>query len=121
MNTKKTFKISKKYLTIGIGTVALLIGLAIVGSVLASNGVGFEIDGNMFPDYPPADDWESVILGPGPDYNQGPGLLIRDGSSGPKAIYDELDIFAKGGKFGVPEEWTIEPGNTPAQNDLTKL
>jgi len=123
MNTKKTFKIPKKYLTIGIGTVTAFIALAIViVSVLAVNGAGFEIDGNMAVDDPPnADDWESVILGTDPDWDAGPGLLIRDGSSGPKAINDELNIFAKGGKFGVPEEWTIEPGNTPAQNDLTNV
>jgi hypothetical protein len=103
-------------------TVVLL--MAVVFQVLASPGIqaGFEIDGNTAVDQePPGEDWESVILDGGSGWTEGPGLLIRDGSSGPKAVTPEENIFAKGGKFGVPEEWIIEPGNTPAQNDLTNV
>jgi len=110
--------------------IPVLLLAALVFQAVAAPGTGFanfEIDGNTAQDIDPEpyefDDWETVILGGEPYWDAGPGFLILDGSSGPKVPADreELNIFAKGGKFGVPEEWTIEPGNTPAQNDLTNV
>lgn len=110
-------------------TIAMVIGIAIalvtVISVAAVNvtDINFEIDGNTAAgdDTPAGDDWENVITGTAPSYDAGPGTLIQDGNSGPKSPNDELDIFAKGGKFGDPAGWVIEPGNSPAQNDLTNI
>jgi hypothetical protein len=105
--------------------VMLAVLAVLVYTVTAAPGVqvGFEIDGNTAQDdiVDEYDDWETVILGEEPDWDAGAGYLIRDGSSGPKAVIPETNIFAKGGKFYLPEEWTIEPGNTPAQNDLTNV
>ena len=116
----------KKKVFIPISVVAGLVLIIVIVQVLAGPGLvvgpNFEIDGDTEVNLnPPGDDWESVITGGEPDWNGSPGILIRDGSSGPKATIPELDTFAKGGKFADPSTWTIEPGNTPAQNDLTNV
>ncbi|MCB2179762.1 DUF11 domain-containing protein [bacterium] len=102
-------------LTLILGMVFTLIASAYPGVV---DGPNFEIDGNT-AQTEGADDWETVIYGT--DWAEGPGYLILDGSSGPKAVVPEENIFAKGGKFADPTSWVIEPGNTPAQNDLTNI
>lgn len=102
----------------------LLMALFVVQVAAVNLGdIDFEIDGNTAAgdDTPAGEDWESVILGGAPDWDAGPATLIQDGSSAPKAVVDEENIFAKGGKFGNPAGWTIEPGNVPAQNDLTNV
>ncbi len=87
--------------------------------------INFEIEGNTAAgdETPPGDDWESVILDTDMDgtFDDGPATLIQDGNSGPKSTVPEQNIFAQGGKFGNPAGWTIQPGNTPAQNDLTNI
>lgn len=109
-----------------IVTAALLLSLMIV-PVLAVTvaDINFEIDGNTAAgdDTPPGDDWESVILDTDMDgeFDDGPATLIQDGNSGPKSALPEQNIFAQGGKFGNPAGWTIQPGNVPAQNDLTNI
>lgn len=110
----------KKKVFIPITIVAGLVLVILIIQVFAGVVAGFEIDGNTAHDGG-ADDWETVISGGDPNWDAGPGILIRDGSSGPKAVIPELDTFAKGGKFADPTTWTIEPGNTPAQNDLTNV
>lgn len=109
----KTIKFMSLMLT------ALLLLTLFVVQVAAVTLAGFEIDGNTASDG--AEDWETVILGGEPDWDAGPGILIRDGNSGPKSTRPEENIFAKGGKFGDPAGWVIEPGNSPAQNDLTNV
>lgn len=97
----------------------LLLVTMFVVQVAAATLAGFEVDGNTASDG--ADDWESVITGGAPDWDTGDGILIQDGNSGPKSTSPEENIFAKGGKFADPAGWTIEPGNSPAQNDLTNV
>jgi hypothetical protein len=106
-----------KILTILTASVMLL--SLFVSQVAAQTFANFEIDGNTASNG--ADDWQTVILGGAPDWNAGPGILIKDGNSGPKSTLPEENIFAKGGKFGDPAGWIIEPGNSPAQNDLTNV
>lgn len=115
----KTRKVATSVLT------AVLLLTMIVFPVAAVNvtDINFEIDGNTAAgtDTPPGDDWESVILGGPPDWDAGPATLIQDGNSGPKSTLAEQNIFATGGKFGIPAGWNIQPGNIPAQNDLTNV
>lgn len=100
-------------------TASILLLSLFVSQAAAQEYAGFEIDGNTASQgYA---DWQTVILGGAPDWNAGPGILIKDGNSGPKSTLPEENIFAKGGKFGDPAGWTIEPGNSPAQNDLTNV
>jgi len=105
-------------LATSIFTTFLLLVMIIV-PVAAVTISDFEIDGNTASDG--NDDWETVITGGEPDWDTGDGILIRDGNSGPKSTSPEENIFAKGGKFANPAGWTIEPGNSPAQNDLTNV
>lgn len=105
-------------LTLVLGMLFTLLASAALGDV--TYGPNFEIDGDTAKQSAGGDDWETVIY-PDPTWDGGPAYLILDGSSGPKAVVDELNIFAKGGKFADPTSWTIEPGNTPAQNDLTNI
>jgi hypothetical protein len=102
-----------------IMTASILLLSLFVSSAVAQEYAGFEIDGNTASDG--AADWETVISGGAPDWDAGPGILIKDGNSGPKSTLPEENIFAKGGKFGDPAGWIIEPGNSPAQNDLTNV
>ena len=99
-------------------TTMLLLSMAVI-QVVAALVAGFEIEGNTASDGDA--DWETVITGGDPDWDAGDGILIRDGNSGPKSTSPEENIFAKGGKFASPAGWTIEPGNSPAQNDLTNV
>lgn len=109
---------ARKNLTI-IGTAILLLAVFVVPVLAVTvSDINFEIDGNTASDG--ADDWETVILG-SPTWDAGPATLIQDGNSGPKSTVTEQNIFATGGKFGVPSGWNIQPGNIPAQNDLTNV
>jgi len=100
----------------------LLLGILIVPvAAVTVSDINFEIDGNTAQDTGPADDWETVILGSAPLWHDGPATLIQDGNSGPKSSLAEQNIFATGGKFGNPAGWNIQPGNIPAQNDLTNV
>jgi hypothetical protein len=111
---------SKKYLSIVL-TAVLLVTFVIPVAAVTVTDINFEIDGNTASDAAGVDDWETVILGGAPDWDAGPATLIQDGNSGPKSPNDELNIFATGGKFGVPAGWNVQPGNIPAQNDLTNI
>lgn len=107
----------KKIFTLMI-TGMLLVSMFVI-QVAAATLSGFEVDGNTASDGDA--DWETIITGGDPDWDTGDGILIQDGNSGPKSTSPEENIFAKGGKFADPPGWTIEPGNSPAQNDLTNV
>lgn len=107
-------------LATSLTTAILLLSMVVIPvAAVTVSDINFEIDGNTASDG--ADDWETVILGGPPDWDAGPATLIQDGNSGPKSTVLEQNIFATGGKFGLPAGWNIQPGNVPAQNDLTNI
>jgi hypothetical protein len=104
-----------------IGVLLLLGGVVALAAVISDTG--FEIEGNLVVEGNL--DWGvgdgapgSAINGAEPDWDAGPGILIRDTHS---KVTPDPDIFSPSGKFGEPENWTISSGQNPGQNELTNI
>ncbi|MDH5505113.1 MAG: carboxypeptidase regulatory-like domain-containing protein, partial [Acidimicrobiia bacterium] len=109
--------------------VMLIGGLLMAGAVVAVaatiSDTKFEIEGNLKIDAAGNRDWGlganaagSAITGTSPNWDGGPGILIRDTHS--KVVSDPT-IFSPSGKFGEPDKWTISSGQNPGQNELTNI